>query len=109
MAKKTKKLKCGPKEGLVRKLDPSRLRVSNKFHAMLGCLLEQEWTTPLLTAMCITSDGHVLGEKEGDVGFNLYLGAEADLERNIRGVCRAVGASETETGYLFNLVARHRI
>ena len=107
MAKK--KSDCGPKNGLVRKLDPSRLRVSTKFHAILGCLLEQEWTTPLLTALCITSDGHVLGEKEGQPGFNLYLGAEADLERNIQGVCRAVGASQTETGYLLNLLNKHRV
>ena len=39
------------------------------------------------------------------MGFNLYVvGDEADLERNIRGVCRAVAASQTETGYLLNLV-----
>ena len=68
MAKK--KMTCGPKAGLVRKLDPSRLRVSHKFHAILGCLLGQEWTTPLLTALCVTRDGHVLGEKEGQPGFN---------------------------------------
>jgi hypothetical protein len=106
MAKKTT---CGPKAGLIRKLDPSRLRVSTKLHAILGCLLGQEWTTPLLTALCITGDGHVLGEREGDAGFNLYLGDAADLERNIRGVCRAVAASQTETGYLLGLVDEHRV
>jgi hypothetical protein len=101
--------KCGPKNGLIRKFDPSRLRVSAKLHAILGCLLGQEWTTPTLTALCVTSDGFLLGEKEGDAGFNVFLGEVADLERNIRGVCRAVGASQTETGYLLNLLNEHRV
>src|SRR4051812_33111107 len=100
---------CGPRAGLIRKLGPSRLRVSPKFRAMLGCLLGQRWATPPLTALCITRDGHVLGEREGEPGFNLYLGAEADLERNIRGVCRAVAASQTEAGYLLNLIDQHRV
>lgn len=103
------KSNCGPKNGLIAKLRPERLRVSPKYHAILGCLLGQEWTTPTLTALCITSDGHVLGEREGDVGFNLYLGDAADLERNLRGVCRAAAASETETGYLLRLVDEHRL
>lgn len=107
MPRKTDKT-CRLKEGLVHKLDPCRLDVSSQFHAILACLLDQEWTTPKLTALCVLRDGHVLGEKEGDAGFNYFLCDEAELERNIRGVCRVVGATPEETGYLFNVLARFR-
>jgi hypothetical protein len=97
-----------PRVTITSKLAPDRLRVSTKFHAILGCMLDQAWTTPRITALCILSDGHVLGEKEGDAGFNLFLGDESDLERNLRGVCKAVGATREEVAYLFNLLARFR-
>jgi hypothetical protein len=108
MPKNPEMMDCGPKAGLIRKLDPSRLRVSGKFHAILGCMLGQRWTTPRITALCITSDGFVLAEEAGDVGFNHLIGDEADLRRNIRGVCRAVAASQAETTYLLGLVDEHR-
>lgn len=97
-----------PKDGLVAKLHPSRLKVTPMFHAILGCLLGQDWATPRLIALCILDGGQVLGQREGDVGFDVFVAAEEDLERNLRGVCLAVGATPDETAYLFNVLARYR-
>lgn len=109
MAKKSDKPASGPRAGLIRKMHPSKLRVSPKFHAILACMLGQKWTTPWYTSLCITSDGCLLGERAGDVGFNDFIGDVADLEANLRGVCQAIRASETETGYLLKLMDRYRV
>jgi hypothetical protein len=102
------RFKCGPKNGLIENLRPERLRVSPKFHAILGCLLGQDWTKPKLAGLTITTDGHVLGMVDGDIGFNEYLGVWGDLDRNLRGVCLCVGASQPETAYLLAQVERFR-
>ena len=35
------------------------VQVSSHFQAILGCLLEEDWTTPRLVEMVITPDGHM--------------------------------------------------
>lgn len=40
------------------------VQVSDHFQAILGCLLDEEWTTPRLVEMVVTPDGHVLGRCE---------------------------------------------
>lgn len=106
----TKKIdQTGPRNGLIRKLGPPRCRVSPKFTAILGCMLGEVWTDPHLSNLCITSDGFLLGEQAGDVGFNHMLGTLDELERNIVDVCRVAGASQTETGYLLARIATYRV
>jgi hypothetical protein len=35
-----------------------QVQISDHFRAILGCLLEEDWTTPRLVEMVITPDGH---------------------------------------------------
>lgn len=62
------------------------VQVSDHFQAILGCLLEENWTTPQLIEMVITPDGHILGRCEGEASFKAFLGASKDLIKNIHGV-----------------------
>jgi hypothetical protein len=89
---------------VVTKLSPDRLQVSGKFTAILGYILDQRWTDPELTDMCVTSDGLLLGQQEGDIGMNEILGTKEDLGRNLYGVAEAVGLDPLETGELFEAV-----
>jgi hypothetical protein len=55
----------------------SKLRVvqiSDHFQAILGCLLGEVWTSPLLVEMVVTSDGHLLGRCHGEAEFKAFLG-----------------------------------
>jgi hypothetical protein len=81
------------------------VRVSDHFQAILGCLLREDWTTPRLVEMVITSDGHVLGRCEGDASFRAFLGAADDLLRNIHGVAPVAELDGDEIGYLVGKAA----
>jgi hypothetical protein len=35
-----------------------QVQISDHLRAILGCLLEEDWTTPRLVEMVITPDGH---------------------------------------------------
>jgi len=80
----------------VEKLAPDYLRTSPKMTAILGALTGERWTEPRMIRIYITSDRFALGEHEGEVGANYFIGAASDLERNINGVCNAVGLTPTE-------------
>lgn len=41
--------------------------VSEKFQAILGCILGTDWTTPRLVELLITPDGHLLGRCDDQV------------------------------------------
>jgi hypothetical protein len=81
------------------------VEVSDHFRAILGCLLNEDWTTPRLVEMAVTPDGHLLGRCEGDGSFKAFLGASADLIRNIQGVAAVAGLDGDEVGYLVAKVA----
>ena len=68
---------------LARKLHPRNFAaMSPMMTAIVACILGQKWTEPRLAALMVTSDGFVLGQNEGDVGFNAFIGPETDLRRN---------------------------
>lgn len=81
------------------------VRVSDQFQAILGCLLGEDWTTPRLVEMVITRDGHLLGRCEGEATFKAYLGASADLIKNIHGVAPVAELDGDEVGFLVAKVA----
>lgn len=86
----------------------SKLRtveISSHFQAILGCLLDENWTMPQLVEMVITPDGHLLGRCEGEASFRAFLGAAEDLVRNIQGVAPAAELDGDEIGYLVAKVA----
>jgi hypothetical protein len=81
------------------------VQVSEHFQAILGCLLGEDWTTPRLVEMAFTPDGHLLGRCDGEAAFKAYLGASADLIRNIHGVAPIAELDGDEVGYLVAKVA----
>lgn len=81
------------------------IQVSDHFQSILGCLLGEDWTTPRLVEMLITPDGHLVGRCEGDPEFKAFLGASADLLKNIHGVAPVAGLDGDEVGYLLGKVA----
>jgi hypothetical protein len=88
---------------LVHKLHPDRVKTSGKFAAILACVLEQEWTSPGLAGITVTSDGFLLGREEGDIGHNVMLGRVEDLHRNLTGIADATGLTKTERQKLFKM------
>ena len=81
------------------------VQVSEHFQAVLGCLLEEDWTTPRLIEMMIVPKGSILGRCEGQPGFSTFVGAEEDLIRNIHGVAPVAELDGDEIGYLVAKVA----
>ncbi|AWM39829.1 hypothetical protein C1280_24360 [Gemmata obscuriglobus] len=81
------------------------VEVSDHFRAVLGCLLNKDWTTPRLVEMVITPDGHLLGRCDGEASFKAFLGASEDLLRNIHGVAPVAELDGDEIGYLVGKVA----
>ena len=81
------------------------VKISDHFQAILGCLLGEDWTTPRLIEMVVTSDGHMLGRCDGDSEFKVFLGEAGDLIRNIHGVTPVAELDGDEVGYLLAKVA----
>ena len=95
--------------------DPCRLRRKLKpietgvmFTAVLAALLDEDWTTPKIEELFITSDRCVLARPTGEVTHKLFIGAEADLIRNIHGIAEVAGLDGDELGYLLGKVAEAR-
>jgi hypothetical protein len=92
-------------KSVIKKLDPRRMKPgepSDFFIAILGAMLHQEWTDPVLEALICTSDGCVLGQKKGDIGYNEFLCSIHDLNRNLNGIAKVMGLTEKETKYLLS-------
>lgn len=83
----------------------AEIEVSDHFRAILGCLLNEDWTTPRLVEMVVTPDGHLLGRCDGESSFRAFLGASDDLIRNIHGVAAVAELDGDEIGYLVGKVA----
>ena len=81
------------------------VQVSDHFQAILGCLLGEDWTSPRLVEMVVTSDGHLLGRCDGEAEFRAFLGEVDDLVRNIQGVAPVAELDGDEVGYLVAKVA----
>jgi hypothetical protein len=75
------------------------------FTALLAALLDEDWTTPKLEELFITSDHCILARHTGDVTHKLFIGAEADLIRNIHGIATVAGLDGDELGYLLGKIA----
>ena len=91
------------RQDCVRKL--RAIQISDHFQAILGCLLGEDWTTPRLAEMVITPDGHLIGRCDGESSYKAFLGASADLLKNIHGVAPVAGLDGDEVGYLLGMVA----
>ena len=55
--------------------------------------------------MVITPDGHLLGRCDKEPSFKAFLGASADLLKNVHGVAQVAELDGDEIGYLVGKVA----
>ena len=82
---------------LIQKLHPARFTgMSGKMTAIVAHILNQNWTSPQIAELTVTSDGHLLVRNSGDCGFNNYIGTAADLEANWRRLLSAAGLTDAE-------------
>ena len=69
------------RETLIDKLRPDRFtEMSGKMAAIVGYILDEQFSDPAISELVVTSDGYVLGQTEGEVGANDMIGEEADLK-----------------------------
>lgn len=91
------------RQDCVRKL--RSVETGDMFTAILGCLLGEDWSTPKIEALQISHDRCLLARIEGEVSFKAFLGAEADLIRNVHGITEVAGLDGDEVGYLLGKIA----
>src|SRR5579863_2320284 len=91
------------RQDCVRKL--RAVEVSGMFAAILACLLGEDWTDPKIEEMRISPDRCLLARPAGESTFKAFLGAEADVIRNIHGVAEAAELDGDEVGYLIGKIA----
>ena len=91
------------RQDCVRKLGP--IETSGMFTAILGCLLGEDWATPKIEQLIVT-EKCLLARTEGEVTHKLFLGAEADLIRNVHGIAKTAGLDGDELGYILAAIAK---
>ena len=80
------------RERVISMLDPRAFRgPSMKWVALVGYILEQEYTTPRVVDLLVTSDGFVLAATTRDPLHDEFIGALSDLQQNWREYCAAAG------------------
>ena len=77
-----------------------------QFTAILDSLLKEDWTAPRIEEMLITPDRCLLARVAGEPSFKMFLGAGADLIRNIHGIAKVAGLDGDELGYFIAEVAK---
>jgi len=93
---------------LADKLAPTRVRTSGKFTAILGFILDEEWTDPQIVELHCTSDGMLLAATTDDPLCDDIVGDIDHLERNLRGISDVAGLTAAEKKELLKL-ARERV
>jgi hypothetical protein len=70
-------------DNIKRALNPSRFPgMSTKMMAIVGFIVEGNYTTPSIEQMIVTSDGMLMARVAGDIGFNDFIGNVSDFKRN---------------------------
>jgi hypothetical protein len=85
-----------------------RTETGDTFTAILAALLDDDWTTPKIEELLITSDRGILARPTGEMTYKIFIGAEADLIRYIHGIAEVAGLDGDELGHLLGKVAEGR-
>ena len=97
------------KEQLAAKLRPDRFSaMSGKMAAIVGYILDEQFSDPAISELVVTSDGIVMAERVGEVGADEMIGREVDLNRNLLDLVTAAGLTEEEI-HEFGRLQRERI
>jgi hypothetical protein len=87
-----------------RKLRP--IKKSGTFTAILGSLLDEDWTSPNIEDLRITRDHLLVGRTSGKATFKAFRCAEAGLIHNIHEIAVVAGLDSQEIGYLLGEVEK---
>jgi hypothetical protein len=87
-----------------RKLRP--FKKSGTFTAILGSLLDEDWTTPNIEDLRITRAHHLVGRTSGQAIFKAFRCAEAGLIHNIHEIAAVAGLDGDELSYLLGRVEK---
>lgn len=82
------------------------VETSGMFTAILGCLLNEDWSTPRIEALYLSPDGQLLARLDGEISHKSFLGAQTDLIRNLHGLAAVAELDGDEVGFLLGEVAR---
>ena len=81
------------------KLHPTQFSdMSPKLGAIVACILGENWTSPRLSHLSITSDGFV-------VSGDHFIGSAQDLQRNIDNLLEVADLTKEETRVFWELYA----
>jgi len=87
-------------EVLKQKLHPSRFsNISGKMSAIVGFILDERYSDPVIVDMTVTSDSMVLAQREGDCGMNDFIGAFVDMWHNWKGLLWAAELTDKERAW----------
>jgi hypothetical protein len=78
---------------------------SGTFTAILGFLLDEDWTTPNIEDLRVYRDAHLIARISGQSEFKAFRGARAGLIRNIHQAAADAGLDGDELSYLLERVA----
>jgi hypothetical protein len=75
---------------LADKLHPTRFTaMSGRMAAIIGYVLDEDWSEPAITALSVTSDGYVTTITE-------FMGEASDLDRNLLNLLIAADVTDDE-------------
>lgn len=78
-------------EGLLAKVHPARFaNMSPRMAALVGYLIGEEFTNPVIVSLTVTSDKFLLAMRKGDIGFNDFIESEEDFKNNLEYLINAV-------------------
>lgn len=80
------------------KLHPSNFTaMSPMMAALVQCVVGFDaGVTPRLMALTVTSDGFVLAQRDGDLGYDAFIGAFSDFRNNWNRLLEAAELSDEE-------------
>lgn len=91
---------------LAAKLHASRFDgMSARMAAIIGYLVGEDYASPSITNLVVTSDGVVLAEHEGSPGTTGFIGSADDLHRNLNELIAAAGLTGEEEAEFRALIA----
>lgn len=95
-------------ETLTQKLHPGRFPgMSAKMAAIVGCILDREFTRPSIVELVVTSDGCVLARHGDDIGYNEFIGTRLDLERNWNRLLEVAELTDSERQLARRMYRQH--
>ena len=85
------------KPRLVEALHPTQVKTSGRFTAVLGFILDQDWSEPRITALTVTSDGFAMVATSEDSLMNQFLTEASNIERDLVAIAKVAELSDNET------------